>query len=128
MPNHTFLTPNSPERAPHSASAALIVDEAARCARVNGREVELTALEFDLLRYCARHAGRVLSVAELLREVWGCAPGAGGTPEMVRSCVSRLRRKLEPEGRRARGSVLKCVSRYGYRLATGQARVWPRQW
>lgn len=68
----------------------LEVDRARRSATVDGRVVELTRLEFDLLAYLAAHPGRVVSRAELLREVWQRTDAA----RTVDVHLSWLRRKL----------------------------------
>jgi DNA-binding response OmpR family regulator len=56
------------------------------------REVELTATEFDLLLYLARHPGRVFERAGLLSSVWGYANAAGARTVDVH--VAALRSKL----------------------------------
>ena len=70
----------------------LEVDSASREARRDGRVVELTPLEFDLLRHLARRPGVVFAREQLLREVWGYSDGAG--ERTVDSHVRGLRRKL----------------------------------
>jgi DNA-binding response OmpR family regulator len=62
---------------------------------VRGREVELTAREFDLLLHFARQPGRVFRRAELLDEVWGY--GRDGYEHTVNSHINRLRAKIEDE-------------------------------
>jgi DNA-binding response OmpR family regulator len=72
---------------------AIAVDR--RAVKVAGRDVNLTAREFDLLLALARHPGRVYSRAQLLDEVWGYThDGYGHT---VNSHVNRLRAKLETD-------------------------------
>ena len=73
----------------------LAVDLARRRVTVGGEEVRLTPIEFRLLALLARHAGRVLTHAQLLREVWG--PGAVGQPHYVRVYMAQLRHKLEAD-------------------------------
>jgi len=68
------------------------VDLDARTLRVAGREVELTRLEFDLLAYLIRNAGRVVSRAQLMREVWGMTHD--GSARTVDNVVAHLRTKL----------------------------------
>jgi DNA-binding response OmpR family regulator len=53
------------------ASGGLRMDVSARRAWVDGRELQLTAKEFELLRVLLREAGHVVSREDLLREVWG---------------------------------------------------------
>ncbi|MEM1043712.1 MAG: winged helix-turn-helix domain-containing protein [Bacteroidota bacterium] len=73
---------------------ALQVSLAARRVSVNGRPVDLTPVEFDLLAYLARHPGRTFSRTELLDAVWGY--DYDGYCHTVNSHVHRLRAKIEP--------------------------------
>jgi len=75
----------------------LIVDLSAINVLLHNQSVQVTLLEYRLLAYLARHAGRSVPMAELLREVWGCCPKDGGTEAQVENCVCRLRRKIEPD-------------------------------
>lgn len=72
----------------------LSVDPAHRCVTVGGREVALTAKEFDLLRVFASQPGRVFTRAQLLEQVWGYAHR--GYEHTVNSHINRLRSKIEP--------------------------------
>lgn len=69
------------------------INPAARSVTIDGRAVELTAKEFDLLLYLVRHAGRVYSRAQLLDKVWGY--GHDGYEHTVNSHINRLRAKIE---------------------------------
>jgi len=73
----------------------LSLDPSRRVAEIDGRPVELTRLEFDLLAYLAAHPSRVVSRKELLREVWQRTDSA----RTVDVHLSWLRRKLgdDPE-------------------------------
>jgi len=71
----------------------LLVDLAGRRVTVNGREVKLTATEYNLLRLFVRHAGKVLTHRQLLREVWG--PGNEEHTHYLRVYLTHLREKLE---------------------------------
>jgi two-component system, OmpR family, response regulator len=55
--------------------------------------VELTAREFDLLLFFARHPGRVFSRIQLLDQVWGY--NHDGYEHTVNSHINRLRAKIE---------------------------------
>ena len=68
------------------------IDPGARRVNVDGRSVELTATEFDLLVYLVQHPGRVYSREHLLSTVWGYAAAAGTRTVDVH--VSQLRNKL----------------------------------
>ncbi|MCY3812381.1 MAG: response regulator [Gammaproteobacteria bacterium] len=66
-----------------------------RSVTLAGRPVELTAMEFDLLRALSANAGRVSTYDALLRQVWsGRDVGGAG---VVRAFVKRLRRKLRDD-------------------------------
>ena len=86
------------------------VDRGGRAVTVDGRVVELTGMEFDLLAYLIDHTGLVLSRERLLDRVWGLAFPAGTRTVDVH--VAQLRRKLgRPELiRTIRGSGYKAVS------------------
>lgn len=77
-----------------------------RRAYAAGREVTLTATEFDLLAFLLRRPGRVFSREQLLSQVWGYA-AAGGT-RTVDTHVAQLRAKLGP------ASPLRTVRGVGY--------------
>jgi DNA-binding response OmpR family regulator len=103
-------------RAEPQAEASLIVlgpivlDAAARETRVDGREVELTAKEFDLLRHLMENPGVVLSREVLLDRVWGITyPGETRTVDVH---VGQLRKKLGlPDAiRTVRGAGYKAVA------------------
>lgn len=70
----------------------LVIDTAARTATLDGRPLELTRLEHDLLAHLARTPGRVVPRDELLAEVW--RQPFGGSGKTIDVHVSWLRRKL----------------------------------
>jgi DNA-binding response OmpR family regulator len=74
------------------------LDAAEHTITCNGRPLQLTVMEFRLLRYLLSHAGRVVPTEELQRRVWGAATGGG--PELVRVTIHRLRRKLHEDAAR----------------------------
>ena len=69
------------------------IDFDARRIASGGKQIRLTAKEFDLLLYLAAHANRTIKHRELLQEVWG--PDYGGEQEYLRVFVNRLRKKIE---------------------------------
>ncbi|OGV71564.1 MAG: DNA-binding response regulator [Lentisphaerae bacterium RIFOXYB12_FULL_65_16] len=71
----------------------LEVDLSARRVTVKGQEVRLTATEYALLRLLVRHAGKVLTHRQILREVWG--PTCVGRTHYLRVYMANLREKLE---------------------------------
>ncbi len=80
--------------------------------RRGGTLVELTALEFKLLAAFVRSAGRVLTRAQLLDEVWG--RGTHVTDRVVDNQVTNLRKKIEAEPDAPR--FLASVRGIGYRF------------
>jgi two-component system, OmpR family, response regulator ResD len=91
-------------------SGRLEVDVAARRVRSDGRELELTVREFDLLAFLVCHPGRAFSRAELLEQVWGWSFGDLST---ITVYVRRLRDKVEQEP--ASPAHLQTVWGVGYR-------------
>jgi two-component system OmpR family response regulator/two-component system alkaline phosphatase synthesis response regulator PhoP len=73
----------------------LVVDPARRMARVGGREIELTAYEFDLLFLLASNRGIVFSRDALMQRVWG--DDTHITERSVDTLVKRVRRKIEDD-------------------------------
>jgi two-component system KDP operon response regulator KdpE len=52
-------------------TGTLEVDFSTRIVKVSGQKVKLTATEYSLLSLFARHAGKVLTHSQILREIWG---------------------------------------------------------
>jgi len=73
--------------------AGLRIDVGARQVGIEGRALELTAREFDLLLHFARHPGRVYSRGQLLDQVWGYSHS--GYEHTVNTHINRLRKKIE---------------------------------
>ncbi len=73
----------------------LEVDLAHRRVTSQGKEVQLTPTEYDLLRVLVLNAGKVLTHRQLLRQVWGL--GYEDEMHLLRVNISNLRRKIEPE-------------------------------
>jgi DNA-binding response OmpR family regulator len=74
-------------------AADLVIDPQRRTVSLGERSIDLTAKEFDLLLYFARHAGRVFTRSQLLDKVWGY--GHDGYEHTVNSHINRLRAKIE---------------------------------
>jgi DNA-binding response OmpR family regulator len=91
-------------------SGRLEVDLAARRVRAEGRDLELTVREFDLLAFLVAHPGRAFTRAELLEHVWGWSFGDLST---ITVYVRRLRDKVEPNP--ASPTQLQTVWGVGYR-------------
>lgn len=69
------------------------IDIEKRNVRIQDKNIDLTAREFDLLVHFARHPGRVYSRSQLLDQVWGY--GHDGYEHTVNSHINRLRAKIE---------------------------------
>jgi two-component system KDP operon response regulator KdpE len=102
---------DSGESAPSSiAVGPLELDLVHHETRVGGDRVELTAREFDLLAYLARHAGKTCTHQMILSAVWG--PGYGHEGQYVRTYVHRLRQKLHDES----GTLIRTAPGIGYSI------------
>jgi DNA-binding response OmpR family regulator len=89
----------------------LELDPSTRLVSVDGRPVDLTVKEFDLLSYLMRNPRRAFRREELLEDVWGFSYGDTST---VTVHVSRLREKLEADPGSPR--FVKTVRGVGYRF------------
>jgi two-component system OmpR family response regulator len=92
----------------------LELDEASHEVARAGERIELTATEFELLRYFVRNPRRVLSKDQILAQVWGFDFGA--TSNLVEMYVSYLRRKIDS----GRDPMLQTVRGAGYILKPSQ--------
>jgi two-component system KDP operon response regulator KdpE len=90
---------------------ALTVDLASRLVTLDGREVQLTPTEYDLLRALVMHAGKVLTNRHLLHLVWG---EGYDDLHILRVNISNLRHKIEPDP--SRPTYLHTEPGVGYRL------------
>jgi DNA-binding response OmpR family regulator len=87
----------------HVNVGELSIDETTYSARLQGRPLDLTYKEFELLKFLAQHPGRVFTRSHLVQEVWGY-DYFGGT-RTVDVHVRRLRAKLGPEHETLIGTV-----------------------
>jgi two-component system KDP operon response regulator KdpE len=91
----------------------LQVDLLRRHVSVRGGDVRLTPIEYKLLATLVKHAGKVVTHQQLLRDVWG--PSHEEQSHYVRVYMAHLRHKLEAEPARPR--YLLTEPGVGYRLA-----------
>jgi DNA-binding response OmpR family regulator len=73
----------------------LVIDTSKRKVILKEKNIDLTAKEFDLLLYFAKHPGRVYTRSQLLDYVWGY--GHDGYEHTVNSHINRLRAKIEDD-------------------------------
>jgi DNA-binding response OmpR family regulator len=90
----------------------LVIRPDRRQVEVAGRAVDLTAREFDLLEFLARHPRQVFTRDELLDKVWDWAYASDGGTVTVH--IRRLRQKIEPDAERPR--YIKTVWGVGYKF------------
>jgi DNA-binding response OmpR family regulator len=92
----------------------LTIDPAAHTVTCAGRKVDLGPKAFDLLRVLAINCGQVMSVNELLEQVWGAA--YVGEPQVVYVHIRWLREKLEEDPSQPKRILT--VHGIGYKLAS----------
>jgi DNA-binding winged helix-turn-helix (wHTH) protein len=100
-----------------SPGHGLLLDHAQRRVWINGREIQFTFQEFELLAFLAAHPATVFTRAELVKRVWHRTLGQDGRPvpkdsRTVDVHVSRVRRKLGPR----HGQCLVTEYRVGYQF------------
>ncbi len=93
-------------------SGGLELDTGMRRVRVDGREVSLTATEFDILQVLLEQGGFVLERGELIRRALG--DQFLGVDRTLDSHIRNLRRKIEPDPQKPR--YIQTVYGVGYRL------------
>jgi two-component system alkaline phosphatase synthesis response regulator PhoP len=93
-------------------SAHLRLDEEARLAWKDGRPLDLTPIEFDLLHTLMRHDGRALSREQLIEQVWG--RDYYGDDRVVDVHIGRLRKKIEDDA--THPTLIATVWGAGYRF------------
>ncbi|MBZ6256101.1 winged helix-turn-helix domain-containing protein [Streptomyces olivaceus] len=108
--------PASPAGPAGPADQLVRIDAARRTAAVDGRELDLTYLEFELLAHLVTHPHRVHTRDQLVTTVWGY--GHVGDGRTVDVHVARLRRKLGAEHRK----TIQTVRRVGYKYTPPTGR------
>ncbi len=100
----------TPDR-PILEAGSLRLDMDSRGVTIDGRPVELTAREFDLLAYLMHAPGRVFTRDQIYEGVWGYS--YLGNSKVIDFFVSALRRKLDAD---ASSSVIRTVRGVGYTI------------
>lgn len=96
----------------------LIIDTAGKRVFFRGQRVWLPPIQFRLLAYLARNAGRVIGAQELLRAVWGYEEDETEARELVKVHVRQIRRRL---GLGVRDSdLVQSVRGFGYTMPSPQ--------
>ncbi|TDL50340.1 response regulator transcription factor [Paenibacillus dendritiformis] len=92
---------------------SLVIDKKAYKLTVEGREVSLSAKEFELLYYLSKHKNQVFSKSQLLDAVWGY--DSVGDESTITVYIRRLREKLEADP--SNPTFLKTVWGVGYKFS-----------
>ncbi|MFJ3301901.1 winged helix-turn-helix domain-containing protein [Streptomyces sp. NPDC086549] len=108
--------PDRPGTVSDGGDPLVRIDTVRRTAQVDGRELDLTYLEFELLAHLVAHPGRVHTRDQLVTTVWGY--GHVGDGRTVDVHIARLRRKLGAEHRKA----IQTVRRVGYKYTPPAGR------
>lgn len=95
------------------AFGSLMMDLEAHRVMYRDRNIQMSPMEFKLLRYLMENAGVVLSKEDLLQNVWGYPPSAGDM-NLIEATVRRLRKKVEKDPSHPR--FIKTVWGTGYRF------------
>lgn len=95
-----------------SGPHGLTLNELSRTVSLNGDELSLTRLEYDLIQYFLLHQGLILTREQLLSQAWGY--DFVGDTRAVDSAVKRLRRKLGNQKPSAK--FIETVRGFGYRM------------
>jgi DNA-binding response OmpR family regulator len=113
-----LLRRNKPESAGVLIIAALEIDPIRRTVTREGRRIDLTAREFELLEYLARNYDRVVSREMLARDVWKESGRATPLDNVIDVHVARLRRKMDDPFER---KLLHTVRGVGFTLGEGDS-------
>ncbi|MBE0428523.1 MAG: response regulator transcription factor [Thermoleophilia bacterium] len=102
-------------RAPSKVTAgAVVIDRNRHTAAVDGRNIDLTAREFEILNTLASRPGMVFTREQLLEQVWGYS--YFGDPRVVDVHMAKLRKKIEDDSANPRH--IKTIRGVGYKLET----------
>ena len=77
-------------------AGTLCVDLAKHTAELNGRALQLSPTEYDVLKVLILNADKVVTQGQILKEVWDKTEDREGATHLLRVTVSNLRNKIEP--------------------------------
>ena len=95
------------------SASGVVVDMDARLANFNGKPLDLTAKEFDLLAFLVANSGRVVTREEIIAEVWGGQHTTDSNVIEVFMC--HLRGKIGKKG----AKIIQTIRGVGYFFARG---------
>lgn len=93
-------------------NGGLVINDTSKQVFVDGDEVKLTPIEYDILLYLSRNPGRVFSSSNIYEAVWN--DGAFGTENVIAVHIRHIREKIEIDPKEPR--YLKVVWGQGYRI------------
>jgi len=91
----------------------IILDLESRCVINRDRQIEVSPMEFRLLKYLMQNAGNIVTKEDLLHDVWGYAASSGDM-NLIEATIRRLRQKVEPDP--SRPKYIQTVWGSGYRF------------
>ena len=97
-------------------SGPFVLNERSRSFTKNGRPIELTQVEFQIMEYFISNAGKALKRIDILKHVWGS--GYVGEEKIVDVNIRRLRMKIEDEP--SNPKYLTTVWGYGYKWSVSE--------
>lgn len=95
-----------------SSTGELVLDYSGCCVEVRGKKIRLLPREFELLEFLLRHPDTYFSSDKLIDHVWQST--AEVSNEALRTCISRLRSKLDEPGA---PSVIETSKGWGYKIS-----------
>jgi DNA-binding response OmpR family regulator len=111
-------TTTSPARQKPLEAGPLVIDPQRRSVTLQGKAIELTSKEFDLLLHFAQYPGLVFTRSQLLDQVWGYTHS--GYEHTVNSHINRLRAKIETDANNPQ--FIQTVWGVGYKFAEDYAK------
>lgn len=108
---------------PELTNGALRMDLVRHEVFIRGEKTPFTPKEYELLRYFLIHRGKMLTHAQILKDVWG--PAHAGDMQYLRVYVSQLREKIEPVPEHPRYIITE--PGIGYRMETQGEEMPPSQ-
>ncbi|MFN8671945.1 MAG: response regulator transcription factor [Candidatus Sericytochromatia bacterium] len=96
-----------------SKKSRLIINEKDYSVNIDGKDVYLTAVEFDMICYLYSNAGSVVSTEDILQNVLNYPPKTGN-PESVRTHIKNIRAKIEQD--QSKPEIIITIPKRGYRF------------
>lgn len=121
----TFVDPEETLQTLAGLPEPLVIDEYARAVFLAGVPVNLSPLEFRMLRYLAARSGVVCTREECFRAVWGQPYDQATCEDALNACVAKLRRNLRATAQEAavEPPQILAVPRVGFRIQADVAFV-----